>query len=448
MASAHLRPPAEPQAPLPQDTATFEADAASPPRRILREIRTFESFRYRDYRYFFSGALLSNIGSWTQTVALGWVIYALTGSSSSLGIVNFLSGIPIIFLTLFAGTLVDHVDRRKLLIVAQALLMVQAIAFAYLNHTGQITIAWIYALTLASGVVSAFVFPAWQATVPDLVPRSSLLNAVALSSAQFNAARLVGPMVTAVIMAAFARDEQLGVTMVFAFNAVSFVFVIWALSIVRPNQTIQPRDGSSTRGAMVAGLTYARQHRHLAMHLITASMIVIFGMTFMTLLPAIAVDVLDLGSTGYSSLMIFNGLGALTGALAIASLPRSVRRERIIRYGLLAMALGAIGLSFSRSYALTAALLVILGISFLSCVSSLNTNVQTSAPDHLRGRIMALYMLAFTGMMPFGSLAFGWLGDVIGPGGAVRVGGLVLLGWAALLMARSALLCETRTRGC
>jgi len=438
--------PLQPQAPLPADTPTFEADVTSPPRRILRGLRTFESFQHRDFVYFFSGALVSNIGSWTQTVALGWVIYALTGSSSALGVVNFLSGIPIIFLTLFAGTLIDHVDRRKLLIVAQALLMMEAVTLVYLNHTGTITIAWIYALTLAVGVVSAFVFPAWQATVPDLVPRSSLLNAVALSSAQFNAARLVGPMVTAVIMAAFSANEQLGITMVFAFNAVSFLFVIGALSVVRPAQKIQPRNGS-TRSSMVAGIAYVRKHRHLAMHLLTASVMVVFGMAFQTLLPAIAVDTLGLGSTGYSSLMIFNGLGALTGALAVASLPRSVRRERIISYGVVVMALGCVALSYSHAYALTAVLLVVLGIAFLATVSSLNTNVQTAAPDHLRGRIMALYVIAFMGMMPFGSLAFGWLGDVIGPGGAVRVGGLALLGWAGLLMARPALLLPRSTTG-
>ena len=219
--------------PLPADTPTFEADVSSPPRRILRGITTFESFRHRDYAYFFSGALLSNIGTWTQTVALGWVIYALTRSTSSLGIVNFLSGIPVTFLTVAAGSLVDHMDRRRLLIWAQLILMGQAVAFAYLNHTGHITIGWIYGLTLAGGIVSAFMFPAWQAMVPDLVPRESLLNAVALSSAQFNAARLVGPMVTAGIMAAFSANESLGITMVFSFNAVSFLFVIWALAHAR-----------------------------------------------------------------------------------------------------------------------------------------------------------------------------------------------------------------------
>lgn len=438
--------PVEPQAPLPGDTPTYEADVASPPRRILRDLRTFESFRHRDYVYFFSGALLSNIGSWTQTVALGWVIYALTGSSSSLGMVNFLSGIPIVFLTLFAGSLVDRIDRRKLLLSAQVLLMGQAVAFAYLNHTGHITMGWIYGLVLASGVVSAFMFPAWQAMVPDLVPRSSLLNAIALSSAQFNAARLIGPMVTASIMAAFARDERLGVTAVFAFNALSFVFVIWSLWVIRPHQVRHGRETGSARATLGAGVAYVRHHRHLLMHLVTTALLVIFGMTYATLMPAIAVDLLGLGSTGYSSLMMFNGLGALVGALFVASLPRSFRREKIIRVGLVVMSLGAIVLALSRSYVLSAGTLVVLGVAFLSCVSSLNTNIQTAAPDHLRGRIMALYVISFTGMMPFGSIAFGWLGDIIGPGGAVLTGGSLLLIWAMVLMLNPSLLSERKPR--
>ncbi|MDO8848697.1 MAG: MFS transporter [Coriobacteriia bacterium] len=447
-AKSHTRVP-EPQAPLPADTPTLEADTSSPPRRILRGIRTFESFKHRDYTFFFFGALLSNIGTWTQTVALGWVIYALTRSSASLGIVNFLSGIPIFFLTLFAGSLVDHVDRRKLLIWSQFIMMGQAVAFAYLNYTGHITMEWIYSLTLAAGVVSAFMFPAWQAMVPDLVPRSSLLNAVALSSAQFNAARLVGPMVTATIMAAFAANESLGITLVFAFNAASFLFVIWALAVIRPAQEMQRHvEGQSVRRTLGAGLAYARDHRHVAAHLFTAAMLTIFGMPFMTLLPAIAVDVLGLGSTGYSSLMIFNGAGALVGALAVASLPASFRRERIIGYGLTTMALGSVALSFSRSYALSCVLLTVLGAAFLACVSSINTNLQTAAPNYLRGRIMALFVIAFMGMMPFGALAFGALGDLVGPSRAVLTGGLVLLLWALYLLARPAILCPRTDPEC
>ncbi len=432
----------EPQAPLPQDAPTYQADASVPPRRILRGLSTFESFRHRDYTYFFFGALLSNVGTWTQTVALSWVIYTLTNSSSSLGIVNFLSGIPILFLTLFAGSLVDYVDRRKLLIWAQVILMGQAGAFAYLNYTGHITMTWIYGLTLAGGVVSAFMFPAWQTMVPDLVPRSSLLNAIALSSAQFNAARLLGPVVTASIMLGFAKNENLGITMVFLVNAVSFLFVIWALAVIKPAQEVQKRDGQSTARTLGAGVMYARQHRHVAMHLVTAAMLTIFGMPFMTLLPALAKSILGLGSTGYSTLMVFNGMGALIGALTVASLPRSVRRERIIRYGLVTMALGAIALSFSRSFVLSCALLLLLGAAFLACVSSINSNLQTAAPNNLRGRIMALFVIAFMGMMPFGSLAFGALGDAITVPWSIFAGAVVLLAYSTLLLVRPALLCE------
>jgi len=249
-------------------------------------------------------------------------------------------------------------------------------------------------------------------------------------------------------MAAFAANEALGITMVFSFNAASYLFVIWALTVIRPAQEVQPRNGESARSRLGAGIAYARRHPHIAMHLLTAAMLVIFGMTFMTLLPAIAVDILGLGSAGYSSLMMFNGLGALAGALMVASLPRSVPRERIIRYGLAAMALGAIALSFSRSYALSSALLVVLGIAFLACVSSLNTNLQTAAPTHLRGRIMALYVVSFMGMMPFGSLAFGALGDLVGPGWAVFVGGLGLLAWALVLLMRPRLLCAHPAQRC
>ncbi len=437
----------EPQAPLPEDTPTSAADVAGPPRRILRGIRTFESFKHRDYTYFFFGALLSNIGTWTQTVALGWVVYQLTKSSSALGAVNFLSGVPIFVLTIFAGSLADRIDRRKLLIWAQIILMGQAAAFAYLNQSGHITMHWIYGLSLAGGVVSAFMFPSWQAMVPDLVPRSSLLNAIALSSAQFNAARLVGPMVTAVIIAAFRANEQLGITMVFIVNAVSFLFVIWALAVIRPNQVKHPaRDGESALKQLGGGITYARTHRHVAMHLLSAGMLTIFGMPFMTLLPVLAAQTLKLGSTGYSALMGFNGMGALIGALAVASLPRSVRRERIIRFGLLTMSLGIVALSFSRTYAVTAALLVVLGAAFLSCVSSINTNIQTAVPNELRGRVMALFVISFMGMMPFGSLAFGALGDAIGVMQAILAGAVVLLAYAGLLLVRRGLLCEAGTR--
>lgn len=433
----------------PADTPTLEADAAGAPQSALRRMRTFESFRHRDFTLFFSGALLSNVGSWMQMTALGWLVYNLTGKSSSFGTVNFLSGAPIFFLIIFTGALADHVDRRKLLIATQVVLMGQAVAFGALASLDHVTMAWVYGLSLLGGIASAFMSPAWQAMTPDLVPRESLMNAIALSSAQFNAARLIGPMAAAAVIAAFGRGQSDGVTEVFYVNAASFLFVIWALAVIRPRQHAAPRKHGETPVQMLfAGLKYAGAHRRVRMHLLTAMFITIFGMPFATLLPAIAVKTLHLSSTGYSVLMAANGLGALVGALGVASLPRTVRRESIVRIGITVLALGAFALSMSRSTPLTAAILLVMGVAFLSCVSSINTNLQTAVPPELRARVMSLFVLAFMGMMPFGALLFGWLGDLIGPSYAVTAGASVLLAYAFVLLARPSLLCEAGEARC
>ncbi len=427
---------------VPHDTPTAEADTQGPPRRFLRSITTFESFRHRDFSYFFVGAALSNTGTWMQQVALGWLVYELTRSSAALGVLNFLSGIPVTVLIVFTGTLADRFDRRTLLIWSQVILMAQAAALGALTRTGAIDMGWIYGLTLLAGVVSAFMFPAWQAMVPDLVPRASLLNAIALSSAQFNAARLVGPMLGAAVFAAF------GVAEVFYANAISFLFVIWALAVIRPQQEHHPREGESARSMLVAGLSYARQHRRVWMHLLTAATITIFGMPFMALLPVIAAETLGMGSTGYSTLMGLNGAGALIGALAVASLPGSVRRDTIVRWGVTGMATGVVVLALVRTGWVAGVVMVLMGAAFLASVSSINTNLQVAAPPKIRGRIMSLFVLAFMGMMPIGSLAFGALGEAIGVTTAVLIGGLVLLALGLTLVARPRLLCERADEEC
>lgn len=429
-------------APMPHDTATAEADVQGPPRRFLRSIPTFESFRYRDFSYFFVGAALSNTGTWMQQVALGWIVYELTKSSAALGFVNFLSGIPVTILIVFTGALADRFDRRTLLIWAQFILMAQALALGALTQTGAIGMSWIYALTLLAGTVSAFMFPAWQAMVPDLVPRTSLLNAIALSSAQFNAARLVGPMLGAAVFAAF------GVAEVFYANAISFLFVIWALAVIRPRQEMHERDGESARSMLVAGLRHARHHRRIYMHLLTAATITVFGMPFLALLPVIAAETLGMGSTGYSTLMGLNGAGALIGALAVASLPGHIRRDTIVRWSVTGMAIGVIALSLVRTGWVAGVVMVLMGAAFLAAVSSINTNLQVAAPPKIRGRIMSLFVLAFMGMMPIGSLAFGALGEVIGVTTAVLLGGLVLLALGLALITRPGLLCERDDEDC
>lgn len=425
------------------DTPTLQADTAGAPRSILRRMRTFESFKYRDFRLFFAGALLSNVGSWMQMTALGWLVFDLTNRSGSLGLVNFLGGAPVFFLTVFTGIVADRINRRWLLIGTQIVLMIQAGFFGWLASSGNITMASVYALSLIGGVAQAFMSPAFQAMTPDLVPRESLLNAIALSSAQFNAARLVGPMAAAGVVLVFSWSASEGVAEIFWVNAVSFLFVIWALAIIKPKQhPPHKEDGEGPVHALLAGVRYALAHRRVWTHLLTAAMLTIFGMPFVTLLPAIARDSLGLGVTGFSALLAANGLGALAGALGVASLPVSVKRESIIRMGLLVMSVGAIVLSLSTSVLLTGPTLVVMGAAFLSCVSSINSDLQTAVPAHLRGRVMSLFVMSFMGMMPFGALAFGWLGDALTPQRAVLTGAIVLLVWALALLVRPKLLTE------
>lgn len=426
----------ESQEGLPSDTATCEADVSSPPRTFLRGLRTFDSFRHRDYTYFFFGALLSNVGTWMQAVALGWLVWELTGTSSQVGIMQFLNGAPVWFLVIWAGSLADRVDRRKLLMAAQVALMVQALAFAALNQSGTITIAWIWGLTLLAGIVGALMFPSWQAMVPDLVPRESLLNAIALSSAQFNAARLVGPMLGAAVLAAF------GVTEVFYANAVSFLFVIWALAVIRPHQVRHATTGATPRDGLLAGIRYAAHHRRVYMHLASTAALTFFGVSFSTVLPEFADRVLGLGASGYAILFGINGGGALVGALVVASLPRETRRESIIRWTMTGMALGLVALSFVRSIYVAIPVLLLMGATFLACNSSINTNLQTAAPPEIRGRVMSLFVLAFMGLLPLGALAYGGLADLVGPPRALLLGGLALLAYAGLLLLRPGVLCD------
>ncbi len=419
----------------PEDTPTCEADVVSPPRGIMA-MAAFESFRYRDFRYAFAGALLSNVGSWMQVMALGWVVYELTSSTAALGFVQAASGLPVTALSLFAGALSDRLDRRRLLIWTQALLMTQAFAFGCLYQTGHLTMAAIYALSLAGGVLQALMSPAWQAMTPDLVPRTSLMNAIALNSAQFNAARLLGPMVGGVIFA------TLGVTEVFYINAVSFLAVIWALGVIRPRQALRRADGESARSILLGGVRYARENPRVAWLLASAAVLTTFGMPFAALLPALARDILGLRETGYSALMSANGFGALASALVVASLSRVIERERIIRTGYLIMGAALLALAATRSPVVAGSLLVLIGASFLAIVSGINTSLQLSTPSEIRGRVMSLFVLAFMGMMPIGAAIFGTLGNWIGPAGAIAVGAGMVLGFGLLLSLKPGLICE------
>jgi MFS family permease len=445
------RTPANGSADVPETVAGFEADVEGPPPGTVRAGGTFDAFRIRDYSLFWSGALVSNVGTWMQTAALGLVVYAFHHSEADLGIVNALSGLPVLFLALPAGALADRVDRRKLLIWAQVALLFQALALGVLYTAGHLSadnatlaLAWVCGLGLFGGVMSALSFPAWQSMVPDLVPRETLLNGIALNAAQFQTARLLGPLAAgALLFIGTTLGRPNAFDGVFYVNAASFLFVIAALWVIRPmKHPMQPR-ATTREGAwqtLTAGLSYARENRTVGVLILSTAMMTVFGMPYMMLLPAIADKALHGGSLLYTYLLAANGLGAVAGALVVASLPRTVSREPLVRFSLLAMALLLIGFSLSRNAALSLVMSALAGAAFLTSTSLMNTSIQSCVPHRLRGRVMSLYVVSFMGLMPVSSIIFGPLGKAIGPTNAVIAGAVVLVGYSLFLVARPGLL--------
>lgn len=400
------------------DRPAVEADTEAMPTSIRQVehaagITTFASFKVRDYRWFWTGALLSNVGTWMQTAALGWLVFALTRDELALGLVSFAAGIPITVLALGAGAVADRYERRKLLIWLQWPMLAQAAVLGTLTLTEHASMTWIYALSAFGGIFSAFMFPAWQAAIPDLVPRRMLLNAISLNAAQFNTARFIGPLVAGAVVLAVGANDRAGTAAVFYVNAVSYLCVVWALSIIRPKQAVHPAEEGSSFQKLAAGVRYAAATPAVRMLLLTQVFVTVFAMPMTTLLPALARETLGLGQAGYSMLLACNGAGALAGALVMASLKPGVRRERIIAAAVPSMAVLILALAFSRSAWLSGALLFLTGIAFLASNSSVNTSLQTAAPPHLRGRVLSLFVLAFTGIMPFSALAFGALGRAL-----------------------------------
>ena len=440
----------------PETLAETEADVEAPPGRIVSGGRTLAAFAHSAYALFWSGAFVSNIGSWMQNYALGVLVYTFRSSEADLGIVNFVSGLPTLVLGLSAGALADRIDRRRLIIWTQVALMAQAAAFGVLFGLERLSsrhaidaLFWVGGLGLLGGVCTALAFPAWQALLPDLVPRKTLLNAIALNSAQFQSARLLGPLVAgAMVLAGLSLGD------IFWVNAISFLFVIWALAVIRPQfAAARAPDSEGAWRRLTAGLRYAaRENRATGLLLFTVAVLTIFGMPYMMLLPAV-VDKALLPSGGLTDaarraligrqtayLMAANGLGAVLAALVVAGLPSTVRRERLVRWSLLALAALLVCFGLSRSLALSLPISALAGAALLTTNSLINTSIQAQVPGHLRGRVMALFVISFMGLMPFSSIIFGVLAELIGPANAVLGGAAVLLAYALLLVARPGLL--------
>jgi MFS family permease len=373
-------------------------DAAEP---VVAEIpRIALALRHRDFRLFWSGNFLSNIGTWMQNVALGWLVLKLTNSAFWLGVVGFASSIPILFFALIGGVIADHMDKRKLLIITQSAMMVFAFIMSALAFWKIINVQEIVLLAFGTGMAMSLNTPTYQALVPQLVPREDLTNAIALNSAQFNMSRVLGPTLGGFAMA------LVGVAGNFFLNGLSFLAVIVALSQIRSTKR-EPAGEGHLWDKLKQGFTYVYRHPEMSSLVMVVGIGSLLAIPFITFVPYFARDVLHTHERGLGGLMACSGAGAFLGAATIAYQGKMPRRGLfVLRTGLASFA-GIVLFTFSRSLYISGALLVFIGYSMILSIATINSLLQHLAEDHMRGRVMSIYSTAFLGLPPIGCLIAG-----------------------------------------
>ncbi|HEY7497228.1 MAG TPA: MFS transporter [Vicinamibacterales bacterium] len=381
--------------------------------------RALAAFFYRDFRVLWLGAFTSTVGTWMQKVAQSWLVLELTKSSFYLGLDDFLAQLPILLFTLIGGVIADRHDRRRLLIGSQFVQMGTAFALAALVYLGRVHISHILVLSFTAGVAQAFGGPAYQAMIPSLVHKKDLPNAIALNSIQFNLARVFGPLLAGITMA------SLGAAVCFGLNGISFLVVVLALmslSVVH----IAPAERKPILHELKGGIAYARSEPAILALTVLASMTTFLALPLLTFLPIFARDIFHGDISRYSQMMAFSGFGAVTGALVVAWLGRF--KHMGLALLLVQMTFGALIAAFalSRTLWLSNVLLFLCGAALLIVFSMTASLVQLIVPDHLRGRVMSIYMVAFRGGMPLGSLASGYAATLFSVPAVLATNGLLV----------------------
>jgi MFS family permease len=384
-------------------------------------VQLTRALRHRNYRLFFSGQSISLVGTWITRIATSWLVYRLTGSELLLGVVGFCGQIPTLVFAPFAGVLVDQWDRRRILVITQALSLLQSLALGVLTLGHWITVRDIMGLQILQGVINAFDTPARQAFVVEMVEdRSDLANAIALNSSMVNASRIVGPSIGGAVIAA------VGEGWCFMLDAVSYLFVIGSLLLMRVRRAALRRD-TRVGAELRSGFDYVVRSVPIRSALIVLAIVSAMGMPYTVLMPAIAADVLGGGPNTLGLLMGATGVGALGGALYLAGRRSVLGLGRVMMYATLTFGAGLVAFAFTRHLPAALAILVIVGAGFMVQMAATNTILQTLVDDQMRGRVMAFYTMAFLGTAPIGSLLAGLLADRIGTAPTIAVGGVACL---------------------
>lgn len=364
---------------------------------------------------------VSLIGTWIQQVAQSWLVFELTNSAFLLGVVGFLSSIPIFLLSLFGGVLADRLNKRNILILTQTIFMLLAFALGVLTQTKLITPAQIMFIALLNGVVMAFDAPARQSVVVELVGKTHLFNAIALNSVAFNSSRIIGPAIAGILVA------SIGMSGCFYANAISFLAVLIALWTIKINRGENYNRPKGAFEDLKEGLVFIKGHRLILALLSMVAVVSLFGVAHIILMPIFANDILKVGITGLGVLMSVSGFGALIGALLLARLGDFQYKGKMLSFSALLFSASLVVFALSKTYWVSLAAMFLVGGTSVTSIALVNTILQTRVEDKFRGRVMGVFMITFAGFMPFGNLLAGSLAQGLGVSFSVMLGGLICL---------------------
>jgi predicted MFS family arabinose efflux permease len=381
--------------------------------------------KHRNFRIFWFGQTGSLVGTWMQQVALGWVVLQISNSAFLVGVEAAAGSLPVLFFTLYAGVLADRRDKLTLVRITQSLLLCEATLLWWFNWTGHVTIAVLIGIALFGGTASAFDIPTRQSLMVELVGRDDVVDAIALNSSGFNLARIAGPSLAAIII------DRFGLAWCFAVNALSYLLVLASLFRIKLSpKTVVPTALSPTEGLM-EGVRFMRSSREVTLLMSMVTVYSIFGIPYLVLMPVIARDTLHGTARTYGLLLASVGLGAVTGAFALAMVGRRVRRGKILAGAAFSFSALLVAFAFSRNIWLSTVILFFTGMTMILNNALANGLLQTITPDNLRGRVMSAYAFVFVGMAPVGSLLSGSVASALSAPAAIGIGGGVLLCFAS-----------------
>jgi MFS family permease len=391
--------------------------------------RRFSALYYRDFRLFWFGQIISISGTWMQSVAQGWLVYSLTKSPFYLGMVAAAASLPILFFTLPAGVLADRLPKRNLLLYTQAFSIVPAVLLGILTSLKVVAVWQVALLAALLGSINAIDIPTRQSFLAEMVGRGQVVNAIALNSAAFNGARIIGPMIAGFVIA------YIGLPACFFLNAVSFGAVIFALSKMKTRGEIRVKPEGMVKD-FVKGIAFVKGNREIVAVIALIGVFSLVGLPYISLLPVFAGEVFHRGAKGYGFLMAASGIGALTAAVGIAAKTRIHNTLKIMSLAALCFSSALLIFSVSRIFWVSLLIIMFGGWGMVSYLALANSFIQMSVPDELRGRVMSVYSFVFLGTVPIGNAIMGVVADRIGTTHAVSAGGAICIAAALLFVKR------------